>query len=118
MKTKFYFLLPLLIACGCNSAPSSQNTTSGQVKPIEELIVGTWQSEKDGAEVAFYKDKIFTAKDAKGAKDGTYTIIPSSKMIELQVNGKEKVQSEIISLTESDLTLKEGSATTSYKRGA
>ena len=118
MKTKFYFLLSLLISFGCNSTPSNQNANSSQAKPIEDLIVGSWRSEKDGAEVAFYKDKIFTAKDAKGAKDGTYTIIPSSKMIELQVAGKDKVQSEIISLTESDLTLKEGSATVSYKREA
>ncbi len=81
------------------------------------MIVGTWKNGKDGAEITFYTDKVFTSKDAVGPKHGVY-IIHDGKMIELQVKGEEKVQSEIISLTEDDLKLKNGGAVASYKRVA
>ena len=118
MKIKLFFFLPLLIACACNSAPSNKHATSSQAKPIEELIVGTWKNEKSGNVIAFYTDKIFTSQDGKGVKDGTYAIINNGKIIELQFKEKEKVQSEIITLTESDLKLKEGDTTSSYKKAA
>ncbi len=115
MKIKLFFLLPLLIIGACTNAPSNANQV--KAKPAEELLIGTWKNEKDGAEITFYTDKIFTSKDAKGAKDGTY-IIHDGKMIELQVKGEEKVQAEIISLTEDDLKVKDGGVAASYKRVA
>ena len=118
MKIKLFFILPVLIFCRCSSTPSNQNTTTSQVKPIEELIVGTWQNEMDGDLIAFYTDKIVTSKNAEGVKDGTYTFAHDGKIIELQFKGKDKVQSEIIVLTETHLKLKDGSAVVCYKRAA